>query len=655
MSGTRSLRRSSRKAGEQVDRLLEDIVQNSSIVVWEIDADGVFTYSDGRGLSHLGLQPGEVVGVNFFDLYSEEAEIIAMVRRVLSGETIEREIQLSNLLIDSWARPLCDDGNIIGARGIATIITSEQQQQPRVDMLEQQFQRVFQLSPATLTIQSMPDGVILDVNQSYEEVTGWKREEVLGRTSRELNLYVEPEGRSELFEKLSRDREVRNLEMPFRRRDGEIRWAVASVGLFEADGETRLLSVGIDITELHNVREEQRKLKDELLRQEQLQRERAEQYSREFVARWQSVTRCTPDYILLVNKEGIITSINRTNPPLTPADVIGKPVSAFVPPEGREAAERDIEQVLRTGEPCIREAPALRADGSDAWFLSRTAPVRQDDGEITGVIVVATDITEQKEARERDQRQQEELSRLNRICLADAVAGKILHELKNWMGSLNFQAGASLRTAEKYAAQIPDKVLAAIHRTSESTNKVRLQVIEMLDFLRSKELRKVSVPAGQPMGDAVQFMEATAHENGIQLSVSPEHTAVVVECDPMHIMQVLINLQWNAINVLRKQPEKHPRWIRLSVRLMDDGQIEFLVSDSGPGLPDGFDLNECRLRTHSDEYSSGLGLGLEICRYVAEAHGGILVFGSVAEGGAVVGIRIPLRHEEGERNDDRSD
>lgn len=103
---------------------LRTVINLAPIILWRIDANGIFTFSEGSGLKSIGLQPGEVVGQSLYDVYSDHRKIISDARKALSGETFSTTIELGELTLECRYVPMKDGADIVvGAIGVAIDLT----------------------------------------------------------------------------------------------------------------------------------------------------------------------------------------------------------------------------------------------------------------------------------------------------------------------------------------------------------------------------------------------------------------------------------------------------------------------------------------------------------------------------------------------------
>jgi PAS domain S-box-containing protein len=146
--------------------------------------------------------------------------------------------------------------------GMAVDITDRKKAERALMRSEEKFSAAFRESPMAFTLTSAIDHRYLDVNETFERITGWHREEVIGKTSADLHIWSEPSQRAEAVKQLLAGGTIRNVEVPFRCKNGARRVGLSSAGLIEIEGETCVVSVVADVTD-------RKQMEDELLASQQ--------------------------------------------------------------------------------------------------------------------------------------------------------------------------------------------------------------------------------------------------------------------------------------------------------------------------------------------------------------------------------------------------
>ncbi|MBT1072839.1 PAS domain-containing sensor histidine kinase [Pelotalea chapellei] len=129
---------------------------------------------------------------------------------------------------------------------------------------EKKFTTIFQNVPALLGITVLADGALVEVNDTFLRVTGYERDEVIGRTTVELGIWDNPDDRKTVLEILSRQGSVHDLEFRFRTKNGDLLIGLISVELIELKGEKHILTMLKDITERKRMEENIQELNQEL-------------------------------------------------------------------------------------------------------------------------------------------------------------------------------------------------------------------------------------------------------------------------------------------------------------------------------------------------------------------------------------------------------
>ncbi|MBN1453141.1 MAG: PAS domain S-box protein [Anaerolineales bacterium] len=118
---------------------------------------------------------------------------------------------------------------------------------------EDKFSKAFFISPDSININRLRDGLYLEVNEGFTRITGYTKEDVEGKTSLATNIWANPEDRARLVEELRSRGEVTNFEATFRMKDGRERIGLMSARIVEINGQQCILSMTRDITERKKV------------------------------------------------------------------------------------------------------------------------------------------------------------------------------------------------------------------------------------------------------------------------------------------------------------------------------------------------------------------------------------------------------------------
>ncbi|HUL93767.1 MAG TPA: PAS domain S-box protein [Burkholderiales bacterium] len=145
-------------------------------------------------------------------------------------------------------------------------VTEQRRAQQALQASEARFSAMFQNSPAPLLLVAAADGRFQDVNRAFAEMLGYPRERLIGRTSAELNLYVQPPDRDGLYARLARDGIVDRHEIRVRRADGEVRTLLTSGHAIEVNGVRSCLWSTADVTEQRRAERQMQEMNETLER-----------------------------------------------------------------------------------------------------------------------------------------------------------------------------------------------------------------------------------------------------------------------------------------------------------------------------------------------------------------------------------------------------
>lgn len=273
------------------------------------------------------------------------------------------------------------------------------------------------------------------------------------------------------------------------------------------------------------------------------------------------------------------------------------------------------------------------------WFDVRTNSIQWVDGRVVQ-LAVASDITQKRISEENQRIQYERLQQTSRLVNMGEMASSLAHELNQPLTAItNYTMGAvaRIKAAERRGEQIPaEELIEMLTKTARQAERAGMVIKRIRGFVkRSDPIRKFADPAAI-VAEAVGLAEIDARSAGltIQPELDPDLPALYV--DPILIEQVLLNLMKNGLEAMRTSPV---RSLRVRVRVVNEDMV-FAVTDRGAGV-----AAEIRERLFDSFYTTkaeGMGMGLNICRSIIEAHQGRLWFDDNAEGGSSFRFSLPI-------------
>ncbi|MBL8516813.1 MAG: PAS domain S-box protein [Betaproteobacteria bacterium] len=305
-----------------------------------------------------------------------------------------------------------EEGILVQTTDISALKAAEQAAR-RSDV---RFARVFHSSPDAIVISRLSDGVYVDVNEAWESLCGYSREEVLGKSSLDLGIWVVPDDRVRLVDRLSQGATVRDFEFKLRRKGGSIALALLSGEIIEEEGERLLLALLMDITE----------------------KKRAEEQLRESERRFADVLEAAGEYVWETDHQSRFTFVSaRVEKVLgyKPEELIGKKSTDFMPSEEVERVREWFRVNHVQGRPIHAfEHMSLTKDGRRIWQLVSGVPIFDAAGKRLGNRGTGLDITERKLAEQRIEElaTRDSLTQLpNRRLLTDRLSQGILSAQRN--------------------------------------------------------------------------------------------------------------------------------------------------------------------------------------------------------------------------------
>ncbi len=366
---------------------------------------------------------------------------------------------------------------------------------------------------------------------------------------------------------------------------------------------------------------------------------------------WLSATlKSIGDGVVATDHEGRVTFMNPVAESLTgwiAAEAAGRPLAevfSIVSESTREPVDNLVERVLREDAVVVFPEPTLllARDGTERPVDDSAAPIRGENGEISGVVLVFRDAT----ARKRAEADRAEVHSQERVALAKALdrarvesLAMVSHELRT---PLNAILGWSrLLRSRKLDEPRASRALEVIERNAQAQAQL---INDLLDSSRiatgNLKLEMQAVDLSRIIEDAADSLCPAAEDKGLALDLDLPPSASSVRGDANRLRQVLWNLLSNAI---RFTPEGGR--IKMVLRYTSsDARIS--IADTGQGIRAAFRPHMFERFSQDDRTATrahdGFGLGLAIVREIVEQHGGKVQVESVEGQGTTFNLTLPL-------------
>ena len=313
---------------------------------------------------------------------------------------------------------------------------------------------------------------------------------------------------------------------------------------------------------------------------------------------------------------------------------------AMIHPEDREQWREAIRHAIETEVAYESEFRVLSRAGKYEWFGARGHVIRDDRGQPGRIVGASMQISDRKRAEQVVQEQRLKLASEAKMAALGEMAGGIAHEINNPLTIIRARAW-QLRDLARTGKLSLDTVAEAAHRIDVTVARISRIVRSLRAFAREAEQDPLQrVPVRTIIEETLEFCRERFLQHGVQLLVDTGPEDLHVECRPVQISQVLLNLLNNAHDAVEGRSE---RWVRLAARAREE-QVEISVQDSGPGVAPGLRTRLFEPFFTTKPVGKGTGLGLSVSLGIVQAHQGELSLNSPEDGsGACFRISLPLK------------
>jgi PAS domain S-box-containing protein len=353
-------------------------------------------------------------------------------------------------------------------------------------------------------------------------------------------------------------------------------------------------------------------------------------------AQLEALLDAAPDFIMFLDRDGLIQFINRVLPQYTRESVIGTHWTPYIFPEQHAVMAQALESVLASGTPTTHESATQGPDGDSIWFSTQIAPVRLQ-GKIVGAVLIARDITAQKHT-------QSQLFAADRLMAVGTLAAGVGHEINNPLAAVIANLDLALTEVALLAEKgAPSDLVEELEDARDGAERIRTIIRDLKVFSRASEDQSGPV-------DARRILESTLRMSSNEIRhrarlVKRLHTLPPVAANEARLGQVFLNL---IVNAAQSIPEgrAEANEICVTTNVTPTGEILVEVSDTGAGMS-----TETQKRLFTPFFTTkpigeGTGLGLSICHRLVAQMGGRIVVESELGRGSVFRVYLPAANAE---------
>jgi len=256
----------------------------------------------------------------------------------------------------------------------------------------------------------------------------------------------------------------------------------------------------------------------------------------------------------------------------------------------------------------------------------------------TYLAAIIRNISSRKLRELRDKERLDELAHVTRLGLMGELASGIAHEVNQPLTAVTsyVQACINLINRDSFDRK---QLIEVMQKTSDQALKAGQIIHRLRDLIKGKKIHQSMSDLNNLAYNAIEICASHIKELDINLQLQFCERIPLVFADPIQIEQVILNLLKNSIDSLTNVNYK--KVIKIQTGLLEDNVVEFRICDNGPGVNE---QSSDKLFNHFyTTKSSGMGMGLSICRSIIEAHEGEINFKTNPEKGITFYFSLPIR------------
>jgi PAS domain S-box-containing protein len=454
---------------------------------------------------------------------------------------------------------------------------------------------------------STPGGRFVEVNDAMVRMLGYDSREELLQIDIPTQLYTSPLHSERQAEEMRREGHLRNFAATLRCKDGSpIHVLINAFGLYDSVGNLQQMrGLMLDVTGLRTY-------------QSELHRER--DFSAKILSNTQSL-------ILVADTAGLVSYANRRwyDAGFEHGELVGRPLLELAAPGFVRPLSSALQNTLDGQQVDNLELQIMRSSGATGKFSANLSPMRDEQGNVTSIVVVLTDITDSAVLRDK-------LVHAEKMAAVGQLVAGVAHEVNNPLTAILGFADLLMESSD--LPETARKDLRVILQEAQRTKQI---VQNLLSFARQMPPQRDAVQLNSILRRTVQLRSYDFASHGVEVREHLDEDLPDVIGDAHQLQQVFLNILNNAYDAVH-EIGRPARVEIMSTKTGDAVEVSF--RDNGDGIADPGKIFDPFFTTK--EIGKGTGLGLSICYGIVKEHGGeILCHNNFGGQGATFIVRLP--------------
>ena len=607
------------------------LAENLPDIIWIMDMNLQFTYISPSIKKMTDHSVEEVMGLALMDGFTPGsietarnifAEEMAMEKTGKADPFRTRTLELEGFRKDGskiWTEAkmtfLRDQtGQAAGIFGVSRDISRRKRTEEALRESEKLYRSILEVAPDSITITRMRDSRYLQVNEAFCQMSGYSREEALGRNPFDLNLFTNPGDRERFIKILKEKREVNGFEVQYRKKDGTTVDTLLSVRPLEYGKEECLVAVATDVTKL----------------------KRAQDALRESEEKYRLLVENASDAIFIIQDQ----KVKFPNPKAIEmgqnlaVDLERVPFLNYIHPEDRQMViERHSKRLKGEEVPDTYSFRLMKRDGEELWAELNAVLINWEGKPAT--LNFLRDITLQQQL-------EAQIQQIRRLEALGTLAGGIAHDFNNLL--MGIQGRTSLMMMNSDFSRVHYEDLKGIEDIVKSGVDLTKQ---LLGFGRKGKYEAKPTDLSKLVHTSSQMFGRTKKE--IKIHYKYQKDIWAAEVDRGQIEQVLLNLYVNAWQAMPGGGELYLQTENVTFdesytnayEVKPGRYVKISVTDTGVGMDKATKERIFEPFFTTKEMGRGMGLGLASAYGIIKNHEGILNVYSERGEGTTFNICLP--------------